>query len=623
MSKYKGYMGKILRVDMTNKTTEDWDVGDDFRRKYYGGLVMGSRIMYDLVDPTIDELGPDNKVILMTSPVTGTPTFAASLVNVTVKSPLINNMTNAQLNGSLGRVIKTAGYDGIIIEGASDTWQYVTLIDGKVEFHDADELMGKTTFETEDAIREITEQPKASVFCIGPAGENLVKFAAVESDRGHFASSSGPGAVLGSKKLKAFLVAPGKHKIEVANSAELKAAVKEFGEQINAFPATKARSLAGTNSTTPGLLPMGMLPFKNLQQNDWEGFPNYDAFKMHANPDVTFKKDTCYACPIGHCYEFEITGGKHKGIKGDEAEYEGWAFFGFNLLIEDPLEALYGNYLNDCMGMDLKECGFTLSWAVEAFDKGFITKEDTDGLELAWGDAESIATLIDRIGHREGKFASLLADGIWRASQQFGEEAAKIAVWGKRHAPHAHDPRSGFSLATSQALSDHGSMAGGNPGVADANSGYPEVFDLRDPFKSHEAAGIISKRMVWRDTMLICMFAESAAPTSDILVKISNLVTGMDLNPFEAMEIAERGNHIARTFSLLAGLTADDDDLSYRLKVDSPEAGPTAGIPIVALWDKMKPGWYTGMGWDTETSKPLPENLTRVGLEDLIPVLWP
>jgi aldehyde:ferredoxin oxidoreductase len=621
MSKYCGYMGKLLRIDMTAKKVSDFPLSDELLEKYFGGLTLGARLLLDLVPPKCDELGPDNKLIMTTGPATGTVAFASSLVNVTTKSPLYHGTIASQMNGFLGKHIKCAGYDGFIIEGQAAEWTYITIVDSTVEFHDAKDLLGKDCFETEALLKEKAGQPKASVFCIGPAGEHLVKYAAIEADKGHYASTGGTGTVMGSKKLKGVLVM-GTGKVSVADQAALIAANKALKEKLDADPATQAYKVAGTSSTFIGLSKAAMVPIKNLQVNDWEFIDNYDGIKFHTqDPTVKFTHEACYACPIAHCSSFEILEGKHKGLTGDEAEYEGYCEFGSNLLIPDYKDALYLNNINDLMGMDLKECGFTLSWAMEAYQKGYLTKEDTDGIDLTWGNVEAVAKVLEKIAHRDGKFGNLLADGVYLASKNTGPEAFKLGVWGKRHAPHGHDPRTGLGLAFGQAVTDTGSMSGGDTRKPQPECGVPVPPPGSDFAAGQYASAKVSKLTQWRDSMLMCSFIERVAPPA-IPVAIQNAVTGANLSVQDAVDIGDRGNHLLRTFFLLAGNTPEDDNISYRLQWDAQHGGPMAGVIMGQLFDAMKYAWYDGMGWDKWTSKPLPESLKKVGLDDLIPKLW-
>lgn len=618
MTKFSGYMGKILRLNMTTHTASELVLDDDTIKNYFGGLALGAKLLYDLVPPRANELGLENKLILTTSPVTGTSAPGAAMVNVTTKGPLINGVSCSQMNGHLGRYIKASGYDGVIIEGMSDTWQYVSVINGKVEFKNADGLLGKDTFVTEDYLKEMLGQPKSGVFCIGPAGENLVRFAAVEADKGHFASTGGSGAVMGSKKLKAILFA-GDARPSVANPTAFKEALRPWLDAITALPETQGLKHCGTLSTFTPLYKMGMVPVKNLMTGEFAEAPDYDGMAIHSRNDVRFKKTSCYACPIAHCNEMEITEGKHKGYVGDEAEYEGLAIFGPNILVKDPLDSMYLSSINDRMGMDLKECGFLVSWAMECYEKGYLTIEDTEGLELTWGNVDAVETILKKIAKREGKFADLLAEGVMRASLKVGGEAAKCAVYTKRHAPHAHDARVGLVLT--QAVSDMGSMHGGNPMKPEPACGVMEPINPREMGKWAWGMAMNSKRTMWRDSMLVCMFTEKAA-TTDQLVAVANAVTGIGYTSEEAMAVGERVNQIMRTYNLLSGLDTDDDTASYRLLYDAPTSGPVKDFEIAWTYDMMKRMYYHGMGWDMETSKPLPETLKRVGLDELIPLLW-
>lgn len=617
-----GAMGTILKIDMSTLTTSEWHPEYEFYKKYFGGISMGARLIYDLVPPKCDPLGPENKIVITASPLVGTPAPACSLVNVASKSPLYNGFLGAQINGFFGHRIKKSGYDGIIIENSSDKWVYVTILDNKVEFHDAEEvgIMGKGTLETEKILKE-KYGSKVSVMTIGQAGENLVKYAAIEADHGHFAASGGPGAVMGSKKLKAIVVGIGNHKITIRDMDAFRVAVKSWVTSVNNDSGTLGLRIAGTNSTISGMFQMGMIPVKNCMTNQFD-ISKLDGISFHkTTKNMKFTRDGCYGCPIAHCNTVEFVDGKYKGVVGDEAEMEGLGGFGCNLLIDNPEDALYLSCINDEMGMDLKESIFICSWAAECFEKGILTLEDTDGLEIRWGDPDCYEVLLRRMAAREGKFGEILANGLYYACHYFGEESAKCAVYAKSHGPHGHDPRGMFSLLINQSVSDMGSTETAHTTETPECQLYKSYNPMQDRLGAAFASGRTAQRNMWRDSYLACMYTDNKSTTQQ-QIDVINTVVDFEYTPYDAMDVGKRAVALMRAFNTRAGLTRKDDNASYRMLCDSADGGLGKGIRWVEWFEAIKSAFYLGFGFELETTKPLPDMLCRIGLGDVCIDLW-
>ena len=585
---------KFLRVDMTTGkiTTELLDEG--MMREYLGGSCLGARLIYDEVKPGVKPLDPENRVIITTGIMTGTNAPGTSLFNVTTKGTLTNLAASSQANGFFGVRLKQAGFGGIIIQGKSPIWKYLLIENGHAELRDAQQLLGKTTFETEALLKETIDSKKVSVACIGPAGENLVKFAAIEADGGHFASTNGTGCVMGSKKLKA-IVAYGDYKVEPAHPEQFKEVVKACVNSCVSSPMGTGISALGTSMIHTPYYKLGALPIKNLSSHEFLQYEIFDGTAIKQNPAFEFKKEPCYACPLGHCKEVTIKEGVHAGKKVEEPEYEGYAAFGCNLGITDVVESVMLSTLNDELGMDLKECTFTLSWAMECYEKGYITKTDTGGLELTWGNVEVVRKLLPMIANREG-FGDLLAEGVMRASNKYGGEAAKCAVYCRNGiAPHVHDPRALWSLNFTQAVSDSGSIIGSVPDLGpNPELGYPMPIPPRESEEHPIALSRVVRKNQFNDSLMTCSFCYTSMPE---LAACLNALTGWDMPVEEAFSIGEKTVTLLRSFNIRHGATPENDTLSTRL-LDAPLDGPVAGDTIRPVLEKMKFKYYGAMGWD-------------------------
>ena len=459
MNNFKGYCGRFLRVDMTAGGIKEERLEDKFDeptlKKLLGGANIGLKILYDELSPGVDPYDPENRLVFATGPLTGTGAICTGPYAVITKGPLTNLAAVSTANGFFGARLKFAGYDAVILQGAAQDWKYLFIHDGVAELRDASHLVGKDTWETEQLIRQELGN-KVSVACIGPSGENLVRGAAIMNDTGHFASTNGVGAVMGSKKLKAIAV-HGKRISLAKDKDKFKESSKCWLNNAKSMPKYKRLDINGTAAAVEGLYKSGALPIKNLTTHVLEPFLyNVDFLRRSESFERTRKP--CFACPIKHISMMKFKEGPHKGQVIEEPEYEDYAGWGSNLGITDPVAAMRITDVNDRLGMDLKEYTFTISMAMECFEKGILTKKDTDGLDLTWGNTEAVLTLLNMIAKREG-FGNILAEGVMRAAESIGGDAPKFAAYYKRGiAPHVHDPRADWTMLLGTAVSDFGSF---------------------------------------------------------------------------------------------------------------------------------------------------------------------
>jgi len=382
MGELGGYMGKILRVDLNEEKITEEEIDEATLRKFVGGTGLGAKIMYDEVPAGVEWDDPENRLIWLTGPLTGTKAPASGLYTVATKGPLTNLFVASHANGFFGARMKFAGYDGVIFQGAAKRWVYLYIHDGVAELRDAAHLLGKDAWETEDMILEEIGEDKASISCIGPAGENLVKYACVCSDKGHVASTNGCGAVMGSKKLKA-IAAHGKAVVPIHDKERFPSLVKEWWEQANLSMWGMIIPSLGTSGQYSATEAMGILPVKNLTANSFPEHAKFNGDSLRAY--YNGKPQPCYACRFTHCHRIQLKSGPHKGEIVEEAEWEGSVAFSSMIGNTDVDTAMWLNSVNDRLGMDVKEQAFNLGLAFECYEKGLITKEDADGLELTWG----------------------------------------------------------------------------------------------------------------------------------------------------------------------------------------------------------------------------------------------
>lgn len=452
-----GYAGQLLYIDLSSGKIEKKPLDKAFARKHIGGLGFGAQIYFDLIkdDPAIDALDPGNPFVLMTGPTTGFKLDGAARWTVGTKSPLTGVWGDSNIGGFFGSRLKFAGYDGIVITGQAEKPSFVFINNDTVEIRDAAAYWGKDIYETDAAmVSDLKSETgrTGTVFCIGPAGENLVKYASIINSKRHAAGRAGMGTVWGAKNLKAIYV-NGTGKIDAAapeKLAEIKKDLKEVYEESIFIDAIRA-------SGTPAHIDVGSLagdvPIKNWLMNEWDQIddigPTEIEEKIHAG------HRTCYGCSVACKKEAEVKDGPFKMAKGPSPEYETVATFGSMCLNADIESIAKANDICNRYGMDTITCGATIAFAIECFENGLISASDTGGLELTWGNASAIVAMTEKIGKREG-LGALLAEGSEAAARRLGGNAPDFLTTIKRMEAPMHDPRSAHGYALAYAVSPGG-----------------------------------------------------------------------------------------------------------------------------------------------------------------------
>jgi len=607
-------MGKVLRVDLTKERLTEEKLDEATLRSFIGGSGLGAKILYDEVPKGVEWSDPENRLIWATGVLGGTRAPGSGTYAVVTKGPLTNLLAAAHANGFFGARLKFAGYDAVIVQGAAKRWVYLYVHDGVAELRDAAHLLGRDTWETEDMLKKEIGEGQLSVSCIGPAGENLVKYAGICSDWGHIAATNGPGAVMGSKKLKA-IAAHGKLPVPINDKRRFTALVKDWWDQTYATMFGQVLSSVGTAGYFSSVEPIGILPVKNLTTCAIPDQPRFAEFYSRAN--YKNKKRPCYACRFAHCHEIEIKSGPHKGEIVEEPEYEALAAFSSQIDNTDPDAALWLCNVIDRLGMDAKEQAWVIGLAIECYEKGLITKKDTDGIELTWGNVQAVETMLHKIAWRNG-FGDVLAEGVMRAAQKIGGDAPKFAVYThKGNGPHVFDGRAVWHLMLIQSLSDMGSLAQGMGDVGDLMPDAGMFF--MDPSHAFDeeipkTQSITSRRGHFIDLLGVCVMV-----TMGRLETVADTVgaaTGWDFTWREAADAGERVMNLMRAFNIRHGHTREHDTVSPRL-LEPLQEGIGKGVSIGPKYDKLVDDYYEAMGWD-KAGKPLPETLKRLGLESVI-----
>jgi aldehyde:ferredoxin oxidoreductase len=599
----KGYIGKILRVNLSTGKISEEDLDEKLTSEFIGGRGIASKILWDEVSPEVDPFSPENKLIFATGPLTGTSAPSSGRYTVAAKSPLTGTIGEADSGGFWSVELKKAGYDILILEGKSRKPVYLWIKDRKAELRSAEPLWGKNTHETTDLIQKELGDEKIRVACIGPAGEKLARIACVINEKNRAAGRGGMGAVTGSKNLKAIAVR-GRGKIEVAKPKELKEVLKDIRKVMKENPVTgQGLPTFGTAVLVNIINQHGILPTRNFQTGVFEGVEKISGETMK---DTILKKATaCYGCPIGCGRITEVKKGKYAG-NGEGPEYETIWAFGAQCGI-DNLEAIAkANYLCNELGLDTISMGNTIGCAMELCERGYLPKKDV-GIDLRFGDADAVVELTRKTGLREG-FGNLLAEGSFRLAEKYGHPELSMSV--KKQELPAYDPRGVQGHGLAYATSNRGGCHLRAYLISPEIIGLPEKID---PFSIEEKPTWVKTFQDLTsviDSADCCLFTTFAIGAVEY-AKMFSAVTGIEVSPEELMKVGERIWNLERLYNLKAGFTKEDDTLPSRLLTEPMPEGAAKGL--VHRLNEMLPEYYKIRGWDKD-GVPTKEKLRELGL---------
>ncbi len=612
----KGYMGKILRVDLTaGKIKEESLPEESILRKYIGCVGLGMKFLFDEVPPKIQPLDPENRLIFMTGPLTGT--LAPSSSNwtvVTVNHSVSKAAATAHSHGIWGVRLKSHGYDGIIIQGAAKKPAYIYIHGGGAELRDATKFWGLDSHETEDAIAENLRDKAVSVACIGPAGENLCRGACICNDKNHLASKGGVGAVMGSKRLKAIAISRGEKRISLSDSEGLQRVVQAWNEKL---PEGYSYSSKGGGITRKynKLAERGIIAWKNMScpGEMWK----YGQSMVETAGLSKVTPRPCFNCPIGCSYDIGIGTGPQKGytatLCGGGEGTEGAAGI---IGVEDGGTAYYMTDVYDRLGFDSAEPGCAIGLAFECYNKGLISKKETDGLELTWGNWKAAIELLHKMIKREG-FGKILAEGPAKAAEIIGKDAPKYALHIKGTGYNLHDWRPMWTKLFCQIIATAGPVhhgSGFDGLLTEPDLGYPTK---QKPFYLEgivDGARKTQMKKIWVDCLGICSFVAQGIPGfvrfgPDTL----SCAVGWDFSAKEAELVGERVINLEKIFSVQRGFTIEDDlDVGPRV-IEAPTEGPAKGMTFAPHLKKLVTEYYQAMGWD-EKGIPTKETLRKLDL---------
>ena len=593
------YAGRTVRVDLSRGRITKETIDLRLARAFVGGRGLGTKILYDEIDPKVDPLATANKLILAAGPLTGTSAPSGSRWMAITKGALTGAVASSNAGGDFGPELKYAGYDMIIVEGIAKHPAMLVIDDDSVELRSAHKLWGKNVHVTEDLLHEQLGRDFKCV-SIGPAGERLVRFASIMNDKNRAAGRSGVGAVMGSKKLKAIAVR-GSGGVTAADPKRFRAVCLDALKKLEA--GTVGLRRYGTASLVNVINERGVLPTRNFQSGQFEGA---EAISGEAIAErILIRNRACFGCPIACGRVTAVKNGKYAG-SGEGPEYESIWALGADVGVDNLAAATKANYICNELGMDPITAGATVACAMELYEKGAITEKQA-GRKLSFGNADALVDLMTKIGYRRG-FGNVLAEGSARVARKFGKP--ELFMGAKKQEFPAYDARGAVGMGLQYATSNRGGCH---------VRGYMVARELLDgaqkmnPFTPRgKAAATIAVQDLTAalDSSGICLFTTFAIGAPELLAMLT-AATGFDYDLDEMQRAGERIWNLERLFNQRAGLSRKDDTLPKRLLAEPMPAGPAKGMTVPL--DKMLPEYYRLRGWDAN-GKPTRRKLASLGL---------
>jgi aldehyde:ferredoxin oxidoreductase len=617
---YGAYTNRVLRLNLTDKSYVIEELPEEWKTNYIGARGFNMIRLLEEVDPNCDPLGPENKLMLGVSPASGT-NMPGQRFNASAKSPLTGILGDSNAGGHWGTELKYAGYDQVILEGASKTPVYIFINNNKIEFRDASHLWKKDPKTVHNAIRKELDDLFVQVLCTGIGADNGVRFAGLFSNIVRANGRTGMGTVMSSKNVKAVAVR-GKSSVKPYDFERYDNLIKGLIQKVRTHDEFDMRTMLGTTHLVHSLNSTGQLNTKNNQTGYFEFAENVSGERLALEFNV--KNKGCFGCVIPCNRYFVVRDGEYKGLNAEGPEFESLAGFTSRILNGNLEAALKCIDLCTEYGIDTISTSSAISFAMECYDRGLINNETTQGLDLAWGNMDAVVKLVHQIGRKE-KFGAVLADGILESVKRLGKETEPYAMHGKGLDVFLGEPRGIKAYGLGNAVASRG---------ADHVRADPFFETLGDPqrgiekFGMAEAADRLSfkgKGKVVKHYEALCVMADSLNLCKNTMVsmetldfddiaEIYNALTGFDMTGETIMKVGERVTNVERIFNMLCGVRKEDDTLAKRF-LEEPlpeECGPSAGS--VLELEPMLDEYYKERGWDIETGAPTRDKLEELGL---------
>ncbi|MBU3181109.1 aldehyde ferredoxin oxidoreductase family protein [Clostridium psychrophilum] len=602
-----GYNGKVLRVNLTDETYKVEALDEAKAKKYIGSRGLGVKTYFDEVDPKIDPLSKENKLLIVGGPLTGAPMPTSGRFMVVTKAPLTGTIAISNSGGKWGAEFKYTGFDMIILEGKAKSPVYMSIVNDKIEFKSADHIWGKLVQETTDILLKESD-PRSKVLCIGPAGENLSFMAAIMNDVDRAAGRGGVGAVMGSKNLKAIVVR-GTGKVKLFDEAKVKEVSKAKIKILRDDPvAGGGLPTYGTAILVNIMNESGIHPTKNFQGSYTDRADMISGETL--TKDCVVRKNPCSRCTIGCGRWIKLDNGTECG----GPEYETLWSFGSDCDVYDMNSINTSNMLSNEYGLDTISAGSTIAAAMELYQRGYIKDEElaADGLSLKWGDSKAVEGWIRKMGLREG-FGDKMADGSYRLCDSYGHVEYSMTV--KKQELAAYDPRGVKGQGITTAVNNRGGCHIKGYMISPEILGYPEKLDRLKLEGKAAYAKVFHDLTAVIDSLGVCVFTTFGLGAQDYADMYNAVVGGEEYDVNSLMLAGDRIWTLEKLYNLEAGIDSSQDTLPKRFLEEPVVSGPSKG----EVWEKdiLIPQYYEARGWD-KNGIPTPETLTKLGLEEYI-----
>jgi aldehyde:ferredoxin oxidoreductase len=625
-----GWHGRVLHVDLSDSRVwnEKFDV--DFAKKFLGARGINAKLLLDLVPrPGINPFGPENPLIFGVGPLTGTNAPTSGRSTVTFVSPATGMYGKSNAGGHFGGELKYAGYDNLVIQGASDKPVYLWICDDKVELRDASHLWGRTVEETDTVVKKELQDRDIRVACIGPAGENRVRFAAIMNSCAHAYGRGGAGAVMGSKHLKAIAVR-GSRKVTLSNPKKFQeVALRTVSELANDTMSETCHAF-GTSGSVEGVNQAHAFPAYNFTKSYSEDIDPLTGQNL-VEKGYLKRRVACFGCTIG-CHRFsEVEDGPYKGVHGGGPEYETMSALGAGCGVYKTDAVITAGELCNNLGMDTISAGSVIQWAMENFERGIMTTKDTKGLDLRFGNDEALIQVLADIAYRRTELGELLAEGAHRASRKLGKDSWKWAVTNSKGLEQSRvETRSAKAYALAFAVNPRGPDHLMTETVAEFGL-TPEAIKLIERITGDRkmatsyATQCRAEIVRWHediyaatDSLGLCAFSTTAsyAVNEFNMSEMVTAATGVEVTSSELMLAGRRIVTLERLFNVREGADRRLDDLPYRLMNEPLRSGPPKGfMNSRSELDEMLDRYYDLHGWDIRTSLPKKTTLRELDLQ--------
>ena len=624
MLRYKGYIGKYLEVDLTRSHLESLPLDPEMAERYLGGNGFGTRLLWERVPAGVDPLSPENLLIFATGPLNGTLMPNSGRMEVITKSPLTGIYGDSNAGGFLGPEIKFAGFDMIVLQGRSPAPVYIRIEDGHAEIRDAAYLWGKDTIETEEELQK--EDPGIKVACIGPGGENMVRYACIQATSSRSFGRAGVGAVMGSKKLKAIAVR-GFGAVPIASPDKFYEVAVRCHQGIRANEIYPAVSRYGTPGIVSIMNMIGRFPTKNHQLG---GYEEADKINAEALREQYFVKDiACFGCPVACDKIYRVSSGPYAGTTVRSFEYETLNSYGANVYNPRLDAILKASDMCDRLGVDTISTGHSIAFAMELYQRGIMSRSDLDGIDLTWGNIEAVLEMTERIVYRRG-VGALLAEGTRRAAQVIGKGSLEYAMEVKGQEIPAQDGRAQQSMGLAHVTSSRGADhlkafptidETGYPTEARRRYGEEYLPDMAEPRSTRHKGLLIKDGEDYAavvDSTGTCKSGGNFVLAQiywDDVADAVRYATGMDMDVPALKSVGERIVNLQRAYNALHGISRKDDRLPRRF-LEEPNYQATPEGSVCRL-EEMLEDYYRLRGWDISTGLPTADKLRELGLSEV------